>query len=125
MKNLLIFISLFILNASDCKSKKEAVKNTDNIPECIQKKIAEFTQQKVTNPPIKVFSYTYNNETVYYVTAICCDVYSELYDKNCNRICAPDGGKTGKGDGKCVDFFDTKTDKKLIRSDERKNGKGK
>ncbi|PHR72255.1 MAG: hypothetical protein COA67_05400 [Lutibacter sp.] len=90
----------------------------------MQEKIEEFTSQKVTNPPIKIYSYTYNEETVYFVTAVCCDVYSELYDNDCNRICAPDGGKTGKGDGKCADFFDTKTDEKLIWSDTRKYGKG-
>ena len=125
MKNILILISFFILNASDCKSKKAAEKNADNIPECIQEKIAIFTSEKVANPPIKVYSYTYNSETVYYVSAVCCDVYSELYDKDCNRICAPDGGKTGRGDGKCKDFFDSKTDEKLIWSDSRKYGRVK
>lgn len=123
MKNILILLSLFILNASDCKSKKNAQKNDENIPECIQEKITEITSQKVSNPPIKIYSYTYNKETVYYFTPVCCDVYSELYDKDCNRICAPDGGKTGRGDGKCADFFDTKTDEKLIWSDTRKYGK--
>lgn len=125
MKNLLILLSFFILNASDCKSKKEAQKIADSIPECIQEKIIEFSSQKVTNPPIKIYSYTYNEETVYYVTAVCCDVYSILYDKDCNLICAPDGGKTGRGDGKCTDFFDTKTNEKLIWSDTRKYGKVK
>ena len=123
MKNIFILLSLFILNASDCKSKTDSEKTTSTIPVCIQEKIEDFTSQKVTNPPIKIYSYTYNEETVYYVTAVCCDVYSALYDKDCNRICAPDGGKTGRGDGKCDDFFDTKTDEKLIWSDTRKYGK--
>lgn len=47
---------------------------------------------------------------------------SRLFDENCNRICAPDGGKTGKGDGKCPDFFEKRTDEKLVWKDERKYG---
>lgn len=115
MKNTFILFSLFILNASDCKSNK-----TDTIPACIQQKIDEIKSQKVTNPPISIYQYTYNKQTVYYITAPCCDIPSTLYDKNCNKICAPDGGFTGKGDGKCTDFFDTRTDKKLIWKDARK-----
>ena len=115
MKNLLILISFLIFNASDCKSKE-----INSIPNCIQEMITEISAQEVANPPIHIYSYTYNKETVYYVTSKCCDIPSNLYDEDCNRICSPDGGFTGKGDMKCIDFFDKRTDEKLIWKDERK-----
>jgi len=36
----------------------------------------------------------------------CCDQMGEVRDTSGNIICHPDGGITGKGDGKCPDFFD-------------------
>ena len=113
MKNIVILISILLINASGCKSKSE-------IPTCIQEKIEEISSKEVSNPPTKVYQYTYNDQTVYYITSKCCDIPSSLYDDNCNKLCSPDGGITGKGDGKCSDFFDTRTDEKLIWKDERK-----
>lgn len=46
----------------------------------------------------------YKNQTVYYVTSPCCDQYNYVYDENKEALCAPDGGFTGRGDGKCSDF---------------------
>jgi hypothetical protein len=40
-------------------------------------------------------------------------------------MCAPDGGFTGKGDGKCTYFFDARTNEKLIWEDERKQNNKK
>lgn len=122
MKNIVILLSLFILNASDCKSKKNTGKNAETIPECIQEMIIEISSQEVANPPIHIYNYTYNEQPVYYVTSKCCDNPSNLYDQNCNRICSPDGGITGKGDMKCLDFFEKRTDEKLVWKDERKYG---
>ena len=87
---------------------------------CIQKKIATFKKQPLANPPIGVFQYSYNGNLVYYVSAPCCDQYTTLYDENCNIICHPSGGITGKGDGKCPDFFEKRTDEKIIWQDHRK-----
>jgi hypothetical protein len=53
------------------------------------------------------FVYRYENhgeEPVYLLSPGCCDMFTELYDENCNYICAPSGGFTGKGDGKCKDL---------------------
>lgn len=105
MKNIFILLSLFILNASACKLQKDVEKNAETVPECIQEMITEISSQKVANPPIHIYRYTYNGQTVYYMTSKCCDIPSNLYDENCNRICSPDGGITGKGDMKCLDFF--------------------
>ena len=115
MKNTIVLLSLFLINASSCKSKK-----VDSIPECIQEKILAISSEKVTNPPTKIYQYSYKDKEVYYVTSKCCDFFSTLYDADCNKLCSPDGGFTGKGDGKCTGFFDTRSDEKLIWEDERK-----
>jgi hypothetical protein len=39
-------------------------------------------------------------------------------DQDCNYICAPYGGITGKGDGNCADFSDAKY-LRLVWKDER------
>jgi len=58
---------------------------------------------------------------VFYVPALCCDFYSDLYDMDCNLIGHPDGGYTGRGDGSFPDFTERRKDEKLIWADERKN----
>jgi hypothetical protein len=111
---LLVFILLQVV--AGCE-KEEVSKGT---PECIEKKIDELANAPVANPPAKVYSYQYKGKTVYYIPAKCCDIPSELYDADCNIICSPDGGLTGKGDGRCPDFFETRTKEKLIWEDTRK-----
>jgi len=88
-------------------------------PKCIENKINEISKGDVWNPPAKVYRYKYNGQIVYYFPPRCCDIPSTLYDENCNIICSPDGGLTGGGDGKCSDFFDSRTDEKLIWEDTR------
>ncbi len=41
---------------------------------------------------------------MYLFSSNCCDQFNTLYDESCNRICAPSGGFTGRGDGRCRDF---------------------
>ncbi len=107
---------VFIVLLSTCsKTSLETA-----IPDCIQQKINTLEKENVRNPPAKVYQYTYQNQTVYYIPSYCCDVYSELYDSNCTLICHPDGGITGRGDGRCTDFFDLRKDEKLIWEDLRK-----
>jgi hypothetical protein len=74
----------------------------------------------VTNPPRGVWRYSYQGQTVYYIPPMCCDIPSQLFDSDCNFICNPDGGIAGGGDGKCSDFFTTRTGEQLIWQDDRK-----
>ncbi|HEU5147574.1 MAG TPA: hypothetical protein VFT90_12700 [Chryseosolibacter sp.] len=89
-------------------------------PDCIHKMITLIAKDDVWNPPAKVYRYIYNGKTVYYIPQRCCDIPSQLFDENCQLICSPDGGFSGGGDGRCKDFFDTRTDEKLIWEDDRK-----
>jgi hypothetical protein len=56
---------------------------------------------------------------VYLFSADCCDQFNYLYDKDCNVICAPSGGFTGRGDGACANFKEMATDETLVWQDKR------
>ena len=81
--------------------------------------IRKFESEPVGNPPQSIWRYEYKGQIVYYVPAQCCDMFSSLYDANGNVICAPGGGITGTGDGRCADFNSQKTGEKLIWKDPR------
>lgn len=111
------FLVSFSLIFSSCKTHEYIHQNS--IPVFVQKKIEEFSAQKAANPPRSIYSYQYNKKTVYYISAPCCDIPSQVFDIDGTLICNPDGGISGKGDGKCFDFFQTRTDEKLIWKDAR------
>jgi hypothetical protein len=90
------------------------------LPICIKAIIEKMKTEPVTNPPSKIYSYIFNNKTVYYVPGVCCDNFSDLYDDSCKIIAHPDGGFTGKGDRKLPTFHDEKKNEKLVWEDKRK-----
>jgi hypothetical protein len=94
-------------------------KNRNAIPACVQQKIEEIQREPKWNPPAEVNEYNYRGKKVYLFTSNCCDQYNNLSDSDCNNICAPSGGFTGKGDAKCNDFFETAVHIKLIWKDAR------
>ena len=89
-------------------------------PACVREMIEKFSSEEVTNPPRKIYKYNYNGKIVFYVPALCCDFFSDLYDMDCKLIGHPDGGYTGKGDGSFSDFNKVKKNEKLIWEDSRK-----
>lgn len=82
--------------------------------------IKKYAKEEKQNPPKSIYSYQYNGQKVYYVTPPCCDFFSELFDSNCKLMGNPDGGFSGKGDGKFPDFHQKKTNEKLVWEDQRK-----
>ncbi len=136
-----LVILIFIVTIVGCKcSKTDSAKNsistvqaskvandsiTNNsmttLPACIKELIEKMKAEPVTNPPSKLYSYVYAGKKVYYVPAVCCDNFSDLYDDSCKIIAHPDGGFTGRGDGKIIDFEEKKTNEKLLWEDKRKN----
>ena len=137
MKN--IFLLLCIVAASCCGTKKSSDTSTvkvpagidtvitekekvtaENTPACLLEMINGFAKEEKQNPPRKIYSYTYKAKTVYYVTPPCCDFFSDLYDSDCKLMGHPDGGITGRGDGKFSDFEKEKRNEKLVWKDKRK-----
>lgn len=107
-----LFILLLILS---CQEKNTA---PVTIPPCIQQIIDQIQKETVWNPPAKVFRYGYKGQEVYYIPAHCCDLPS-LVIARCDTLCAPDGGFTGKGDGRCPEFIKEAQNPVLIWEDTR------
>lgn len=83
--------------------------------------IGELEQEPPANPPAKLYRYNYNEQEVYYLTSRCCDIPGRVYDVDGNILCEPEGGITGKGDGRCPDFLETRTNETLIWEDKRES----
>jgi hypothetical protein len=113
MKSFFFTIVIFLTIAAE-KCQKE-----NSIPVCIQQKIDQIKKEPKWNPPAEVHEYSYNGKRVFYFSSNCCDQYNEVYDENCNYVCAPSGGYTGKGDMKCADFKENAKEIRLIWKDER------
>jgi hypothetical protein len=113
MRYILILLVLSIANIG-CSQKMII-----STPSCIEKKIAEIKKEPRWNPPAEINEYEYLGKKVFLISANCCDQYITLVDENCNYLCAPAGGFTGKGDGKCKDFNEKAKLVKLVWQDDR------
>ena len=98
MKRIILLPLLLCYLLTACEKPDLAIA----VPNCIENKIQDIQNAPVENPPKEVWLWEYNGVSYYYFTAACCDQFSELYDADCNLVCAPDGGFTGMGDGNCV-----------------------
>jgi hypothetical protein len=114
MKMLLFILAIVTILLAGCSRATQ----TGN-PAWIDKLIKQMESDPVGNPPLSIWRYEYNRQTVYFVPAHCCDIPSVLYDASGNSLCSPDGGITGEGDGNCPDFFGQRTDEQLIWQDIR------
>lgn len=115
----LAFLLLF------CSCQKPAVPSANSStsganPSWLRQMIWQFEDEKPANPPVKIYRYRYQNQFVYFITGRCCDIPGQVFNVEGQQLCQPDGGITGRGDGKCADFFETRTDEKLIWEDLRK-----
>jgi hypothetical protein len=88
-------------------------------PDWLVALVAELERDPVANPPALIAQYQYKGDTVYYLPPRCCDVPSALYNSTGTILCGPDGGLTGRGDGRCADFFTERKDGKIIWRDKR------
>jgi hypothetical protein len=110
---LIALIVLFVLLAACAQATQSAN------PAWVDELVEQFENDPVGNPPQSIWRYEYSGQTVYYVPQQCCDQFSTLYDAGGVVICAPDGGLTGQGDGRCRDFFEKRTGELLIWQDSR------
>lgn len=108
----LAFITLLMF---DCKNDIIPA----GTPDCIVNMITQIKGQDKWNPPATITRYLYKGQVVYFIPQRCCDIPSVLLDEQCNIVCSPDGGIGGGGDGKCMDFFATRSAEKLIWQDSR------
>ena len=102
--------------ASTCNEEKSESAESNSCLETLKAQLLELPAQL---PALAIWEYSYQGSLVYLVPAPCCDHFNPLYNLNCEVICHPDGGITGKGDGKCKDLRRTATGKKLVWKDVR------
>ena len=114
-----ICLIVFIAALSSCASSIGGKDTAVSLPSCIRQRIDSLKAQPVQNPPATIYRYKYEGKAVYLFSAPCCDQYNTLVDANCNYLCAPSGGFTGRGDGACPDFKTAATEETLIWRDER------
>lgn len=92
-------------------------------PECpaggLPAKIAELQARPKGNPGYVIWQYNWRGQKVYIVSETCCDQYETVYDACFNGLCAPSGGHSGQGDGRCPDFHRQATDEQLVWRDPR------
>ncbi len=94
----------------------------------LQRLITRLQSEPVRNPPAKILRYTYSRRSYYYVPPAAGDQFSALYNAVGKHVCAPDGGITGMGDGKCPSFvqkmFANRTPGKVVWQDSRERTAG-
>jgi hypothetical protein len=108
-----ITITLFIAFLISCTTNKK-VQGITEMPACLETKIKIMASDPNEGSPLSVARFTYKQQTVYYMVSPCCDKYNAVYDSVCNILGFPDGGFTGRGDGKMPDFRKEATGEKVI-----------
>lgn len=111
IKHGIFFSCLCFLMA--CSANKIA-KSTSEIPSCLEEKIKTMTADLNEGSPLSVTQYSYKDQTVYYMVSPCCDKFNVVYDSLCTILGYPDGGYTGRGDGKMSNFKNEAINGKVI-----------
>lgn len=88
-------------------------------PPWLERLIGQIRARPPGNPPQSVWRYRYRGQVVYYLPPQCCDQYSKLFDAEGKVIGAPDGGLTGRGDGRAGDFHELRREGVLLWRDPR------
>ncbi len=96
---LAIAVGLCVTLCLSCEDK--VCSNTSKCPDRIIEKAKcglPFEGEYIS----EIWEWRTENKIYYYVsTDLCNDCFNYLYDENCKRICAPDGGFSGAGDLRC------------------------
>ena len=106
-------------NSNVNKAVRQDQAKMDKIPKWLKKLVHEYEVGKPEDRPERIVRYTYRNGFVFFLESKCCDRFDDLYDIGGKQICSL-GGKTGRGDGKCPEFFRERKDEKVIWEDTKK-----
>ena len=89
------------------------------LPSWLDRILGDLESQPPANPPMTITRYEFRGQVVYYQTPGCCDIFGNLYDERGELIALPDGGITGRGDGRLPDFFQERRQEFLVWRDAR------
>lgn len=102
LRTTIAFLS-FALALVACNQKKLA--GQPALPPCIAEQINAAEADPAHAKISRVERYQYKGQTVYYIVrAQCYDCMNTVYNEQCVPVCSPDGGFSGRGDGRCKDF---------------------
>ena len=90
-----------------------------SLPSWLDRMLGELESQPPGNPPLTITRYEYKGQGVYFQTATCCDIFSNLYNEDDGLIAHPDGGITGRGDGRLPEFYQERERDFLVWMDAR------
>lgn len=90
-----------LIGLSGCQSLSPSASKQNTLPRWLTTALAHHPEQ--IGKPDQVFRFIYRQRPYFYLTASCCDRFNTVYTDTGQRVCAPDGGFTGRGDGKCPD----------------------
>ena len=110
--------ALSLLMITGCSGNPTAP-DTTATPTWVTALIRQLENEPVANPPAFLARYDYKGQDVYFVPQRCCDIMSVIYRSDAAILCHPDGGITGKGDGRCADFFVERRDERIVWKDGR------
>ena len=71
------------------------------LPDWLSQRIAAFEHAPADAEAEQILALSYGGGSAYLFVAPCCDQFNVLYDATGQRLCAPSGGFTGRGDGRC------------------------
>ena len=136
MKLLALLLVLGIILAGCMQSSAPPAKNPDgtypadgsdsyddlllkNEPQFVKDLVTKLKTEPVSNPPTFIQKCKLDSKITYYQSPKAGDQMSVLFDANGNVLCSPDGGITGKGDNKCPEYFQTRTECDYVWTDSR------
>lgn len=83
--------------------------------------IAAFEASPPGKRPSSVWKIEYKGKPAFLIISPCCDQFNYLYDSDGTRLCAPLGGISGAGDGRCPDALQGKDAKVVVPDNEAKD----
>ena len=118
-RSLLALGALLALAVLGPCSETASARKATHRPAWLQKLVADLEAQPVANPPASIVQYEHGGAVFYYQPPRCCDVPGVFYDSEGRRVCSPDGGFTGRGDGRCPEGLKNLRDGKVVWRDPR------
>ncbi len=73
----------------------------ETLPEFVIDLIADSENGRMVGRVTQIWRVRFKGKSFYYVVPECCDQVTTLYDQHGTFLCAPSGGLSGMGDGKC------------------------
>ena len=113
-------IALVLLVIAGCSGNPAAPDTSPASPTWVTALVRQLESEPVANPPAYVARYDYKGQDVYFVPQRCCDMMSVVYSSDAAIVCHPDGGITGKGDGRCADFFIERRNERIVWRDSKR-----